>query len=56
MMNENLLTRNNQNYNHNVGQASRLSEDFWRRHLPHFQLTSGYYYFITFTTYNRKYG
>jgi REP element-mobilizing transposase RayT len=54
MMNENLLTRNKQNYNHYVGQASRLSEDFWRRHLPHIQLTSGYYYFITFTTYNRK--
>ncbi|MBC8499860.1 MAG: transposase [Candidatus Atribacteria bacterium] len=54
MMDENLLTRNNQNYNHNVGQASRLSEDFSKRHLPHFQLTSGYYYFITFTTYNRK--
>ncbi len=52
MMNENLLTRNNQNYNHNVGQASRLSEDLWRRHLPHFQIQAGYY-FITFTTYKR---
>ena len=54
MVNENLLKRNNQNYNHNVGQASRLSEDFWRRHLPHIQLTSGYYYFVIFKTYNRK--
>jgi len=26
-MNEILLTRNNQNYNHNVGQAKRLSYD-----------------------------
>ena len=53
-MNDILLTGNNKNYNHNVGQASRLSENFYRRHLPHFQLSSGYYYFITFTTYNRK--
>lgn len=36
-----------------VGQASRLSEHSWRRHLPHFQLSSGYY-FITFATYNRQ--
>lgn len=45
-----------------VGQASRLSsessashlsEHFWRRHLPHFQLSAGYY-FITFSTYNRQ--
>lgn len=26
------------NGNQSVGQASRLSEDSWRRHLPHFQL------------------
>ena len=38
-INDILLTGNNQNYIHNVGQASRLSEDFYRRHLPHFQLT-----------------
>jgi putative transposase len=36
-----------------VGQASRLSEYSWKRHLPHFQLSGGYY-FITFSTYNRK--
>ena len=36
-----------------VGQASRLSENFWKRHLPHFQLSAGYY-FITFATYNRR--
>jgi len=36
-----------------VGQASRLSESSWRRHLPHFQLSAGYY-FITFITHNRK--
>jgi REP element-mobilizing transposase RayT len=54
MKTEDLLIGNNGNNNHNVGQASRLSDDFWRRHLPHIQLTSGYYYFITFTTYNRK--
>jgi REP element-mobilizing transposase RayT len=45
-----------------VGQASRLSsesslshlsEHLWRRHLPHFQLSAGYY-FITFSTYNRQ--
>ena len=53
-MNNILLTGNHKNHNHNVGQASRLSENFYRRHLPHFQLSSGYYYFITFTTYNRK--
>jgi len=35
------------------GQASRLSEHSWRRHLPHYQLSSGYY-FITFATYNRQ--
>ncbi len=35
-----------------VGQASRLSESSWRRHLPHFQLSAGYY-FITLVTYNR---
>jgi REP element-mobilizing transposase RayT len=35
-----------------VGQASRLSEHSWRRHLPHYQLSVGYY-FITFSTYNR---
>ncbi len=36
-----------------VGQASRLSEHSWRRHLPHFHLSAGYY-FITFTTHNRQ--
>lgn len=36
-----------------VGQASRLSDNSWRRHLPHFQLSAGYY-FITFSTYNRQ--
>ncbi|TSA05992.1 MAG: hypothetical protein D4R73_11935 [Deltaproteobacteria bacterium] len=36
-----------------VGQASRLSEKSWRRRLPHFQLSSGYY-FITFSTHNRQ--
>ena len=40
-----------------VGQASRLSallpEKMWKRHLPHFQLSSAYY-FITFSTYQRK--
>jgi REP element-mobilizing transposase RayT len=40
------------NNNHSVGQASRLSDYTWMRHLPHYQLSSGYY-FITFTTYNR---
>jgi len=35
-----------------VGQASRLSELTWRRHLPHYQLSSGYY-FITFSTHDR---
>jgi REP element-mobilizing transposase RayT len=35
------------------GQASRLSEYSWKRHLPHFQLSEGYY-FITFATYNRQ--
>ncbi|NWF75078.1 MAG: transposase [Nitrospirae bacterium] len=37
-----------------VGQASRLSEHSWRRHLPHIQLSAGYY-FITFTTHNRQF-
>ena len=36
-----------------IGQASRLSEHSWHRHLPHIQLSLGYY-FITFTTYNRQ--
>lgn len=36
-----------------VGQASRLSEHSWKRHLPHLQLSAGYY-FITFSTYNRQ--
>ncbi len=36
-----------------VGQASRLSDNAWRRHLPHFQLSAGYY-FITFSTYHRQ--
>ena len=35
-----------------VGQASRLSEHSWRRQLPHYQLSDGYY-FITFATHNR---
>jgi len=39
--------------NQPVGQASRLSEHSWRRRLPHYQLSAGYY-FITFTTYNRQ--
>ena len=34
--------------NNSVGQPSRLSEHSWRRHLPHFQLSAGYY-FITFS-------
>lgn len=38
---------------HTVGQASRLSEHSWRRHLPHFQMSAGYY-FITFSTYKRN--
>ncbi|MBI4824399.1 MAG: transposase [Nitrospirae bacterium] len=36
-----------------AGQASRLSDISWRRHLPHFQLSAGYY-LITFSTYNRQ--
>ena len=36
-----------------VGQASRLSFHSWRRHLPHFQLSAGYY-FITFTTNDKR--
>lgn len=35
-----------------VGQASRLSELTYKRHLPHYQLSSGYY-FITFSTHDR---
>jgi len=35
-----------------VGQASRLSLIKWERHLPHYQLSSGYY-FITFATHDR---
>jgi len=35
-----------------VGQASRLSNKSWKRHLQHFQLSAGYY-FITLVTYNR---
>ena len=35
-----------------VGQASRLSLIKWKRHLPHYQLSSGYY-FITFSTHDR---
>ena len=35
-----------------VGQASRLPELTWRRHLPHYQLSAGYY-FITFATHKR---
>ena len=37
---------------HPVGQASRLSNTSWKRHLPHFQLSAGYY-FITLVTNNR---
>lgn len=37
----------------NVGQASRLSTKSWERHLPHFQISAGYY-FITIVTHNRK--
>ncbi|MBE9546210.1 MAG: transposase [Proteobacteria bacterium] len=40
------------NENESVGQASRLSELTWRRKLPHYQLSAGYY-FITFATHNR---
>jgi hypothetical protein len=40
------------NGNQYVGQASRLSELTWKRHLPHYQLSSGYY-FITFDTHGR---
>ncbi len=36
-----------------VGQASRLSPITWKRHLPHYQLSIGYY-FITFSTYKRS--
>ena len=43
---------NMKNRNGSVGQASRLSELTWRRHLPHYQLSSGYY-FITFSTHDR---
>lgn len=38
---------------YSVGQASRLSDISWRRHLPHFQLSAGYY-FIIFTTYKKQ--
>lgn len=37
----------------NGGQASRLSNNYWKRHLPHFQSKNDYY-FITFSTYKRK--
>jgi REP element-mobilizing transposase RayT len=40
--------------NKTVGQASRLSERSWKRHLPHFQLSEGHYYFITFATKKRQ--
>ena len=40
-------------HNSPVEQPSRLSEHSWKRHLPHFQLSAGYY-FITFSTYNRQ--
>ncbi len=39
-----------------VGQAYRLSTltyNSWTRHLPHFQLSEGYY-LITFSTYNKQ--
>ncbi|MBI4744580.1 MAG: transposase [Actinobacteria bacterium] len=36
-----------------VGQASRLSDISWKRHLPHYQQSAGYY-FITFTTHKRQ--
>jgi len=35
-----------------VGQASRLSDIKWKRHLPHYQLSTGYC-FITFSTHDR---
>ena len=35
-----------------VGQASRLTELAWRRHLPHYQMSAGYY-FITFSTHKK---
>jgi len=50
--NNNLPVGQASNSNRPVGQASRLSDHTWMRHLPHYQLSSGYY-FITFTTYNR---
>jgi REP element-mobilizing transposase RayT len=43
---------NMKNGNRSVEQASRLSELTWKRHLPHYQLSAGYY-FITFATHNR---
>ena len=46
------MEMNIENRNGSVGQASRLSELTWRRHLPHYQLSSGYY-FITFSTHDR---
>jgi REP element-mobilizing transposase RayT len=39
--------------NPSVGQASRLSDKHWKRHLPHYE-EAGSYYFITFTTDKRK--
>jgi len=32
-----------------IGQASRLSNNSWRRHLPHFQLSAGYSHFQLIT-------
>jgi REP element-mobilizing transposase RayT len=39
--------------NPSVGQASRLSDKHWKRHLPHYE-ESRSYYFITFTTDERR--
>jgi putative transposase len=36
-----------------VGQASRLSDKHWKRHLPHYEEVGGYY-FITFATDKRN--
>ena len=46
------LEDNMKNENQPVGQASRLSEHSLRRHLPHYQLSTGYC-FVTFPTHNR---
>jgi len=43
---------NMKNRNGSAGQASRLSDIKWKRHLPHYQFSFGYY-FITFSTRDR---